>query len=150
MNKRKAQVATEFLMTYAWAFLIIIAGLGAFLYIQINTKDLINPSCSFTNGIECYNFAVTETYIDLELKNNVGRNINITRITCEVHNAVENALNLPVILAPGNISVPPIRCPQNSGESRNELLKAEIIVYYIPDGFEFERTTQGQVLGIIS
>ena len=149
MNKRKAQVATEFLMTYAWAFLIIIAGLGAFLYIQINTKDLITPSCSFTNGIECYNFAVTETNIDLELKNNVGRNINITRMTCKINTNIENAINLPLILAPGAISAP-IRCPQNSGESINELINAEIIVYYIPDGFEFERTTQGQVIGIIS
>lgn len=150
MNTKKAQTALEFLMTYAWAFLIIIAGLGAFLYVQISAKDLINPSCTFTNGIECHNFLITETEIMLELKNNVGRNINITRMTCTVYSDEQNAIGLPIILTPGEISNPPINCTQTSGESINELLRVDVLVYYIPEGFEFERTTQGQVLGIIS
>lgn len=82
---RKAQSATEYLMTYGWAILAI-AIVGALLYTQVfQTKKCAEGAIGFPitgalspDGIE---YSVNTTgYLTILLKNTVGKKIKITSI----------------------------------------------------------------------
>jgi len=86
MKSRKAQSATEYLMTYGWAILAI-AIVGALLYTQVfQTKKCAEGAVGFPitgavapNGNE-YSVSSSGNLL-LSLKNTVGKEVTITNIT---------------------------------------------------------------------
>jgi hypothetical protein len=79
---RKGQAALEFLMTYGWAILVVIAGISALSYFGILDMGSVLPArCSFPAGIDCVGTAVidadTNTVL-FEIQNVYGLPINIT------------------------------------------------------------------------
>jgi len=54
IKKRKAQGALEFLMTYGWAFLVILIMIGALAYFGIlNPSRFLPDRCQFSNPLLC-------------------------------------------------------------------------------------------------
>ncbi len=54
MRLRKAQAAMEFLVTYGWAILIVLAAIGALAYFGVLKPGKYLPdSCQFQAGISC-------------------------------------------------------------------------------------------------
>jgi hypothetical protein len=57
--KRKAQGALEFLMTYGWAFLVILIMIGALAYFGVlNPSKLLPDKCMFGSPFMCKNGAL--------------------------------------------------------------------------------------------
>jgi len=79
MNK-KAQAAMEFLMTYGWAILVVIAAIAALAYFGVlDPARLLPERCQSTAGMDCVDKAnVQEASIQLALRNNVGFGITVT------------------------------------------------------------------------
>jgi hypothetical protein len=51
---RKAQAAMEFLMTYGWAILVVLAAIGALAYFGVlSPGNLLPQKCEFTSGFDC-------------------------------------------------------------------------------------------------
>jgi hypothetical protein len=148
MIKRKGQAATEFLMTYGWALLVISTTLGAFYYFFINPESIVPPSCVFTDELECIGHKFENDRVLIELKNNAGRSLNLTRIACQTDGINWNQINLNVNMVPGNISVP-LDCDLD-GLIPDSLTRATVIVYYKFEGQEFPRTTEGNVIGYVT
>ncbi|MFP4567817.1 MAG: hypothetical protein ACLFN8_02640 [Candidatus Woesearchaeota archaeon] len=79
-KKRKGQVALEFLMTYGWAFLIILVVIGAFIYFDVlNPQRLVPDSCTGPTGLSCTNAYAGQTTntFTVTFANGIGKNINI-------------------------------------------------------------------------
>ncbi len=81
----KAQVALEFLTTYGWALLAIIAVIGVLSYFgfsDINNK--IPSTCNFGTGFSCDNYVgVADGSYAFELKNMQRTAINVTQLYCD-------------------------------------------------------------------
>jgi len=80
MMVRKGQAALEFLTTYGWAFLVILAMIGALAYFGVlNPSRFLPEKCLFPTGLECtehfltYNESTARGHARVYLNNNLGR-----------------------------------------------------------------------------
>ena len=77
---RKAQAAMEFLMTYGWAILVVLAAIAALAYFGVLSPGKYLPeSCVLESGISCDHKITAESAI-LVLQNGMGKDITITSI----------------------------------------------------------------------
>jgi len=82
---KKGQAAMEFLMTYGWAILVVLAAVGALAYFGVlDSSSLFPEKCDFGGqGLTCLDKpsidASAET-VTLAFKNNVGERVNITGV----------------------------------------------------------------------
>jgi hypothetical protein len=84
---KKGQAAMEFLMTYGWAILVVLAAIGALAYFGVLSPDKFLPEkCLGSAGLDCTEKASITSgtagngRISFALKNNLGHNINLTGI----------------------------------------------------------------------
>jgi hypothetical protein len=81
---RKAQAAMEFLMTYGWAILVVLAAIGALAYFGVMSPGKFLPeSCTMqpTSGLSCLDFRATPDSVHLLLMNSGGRDVVINNMT---------------------------------------------------------------------
>ncbi len=89
MNK-KGQAALEFLMTYGWAILVVLAAIGALAYFGVlsPSKFLPDKCMASTTGFGCVGKPViTNESIAFTLHNGIGEDIDspiiaLTGVTC--------------------------------------------------------------------
>ncbi|MBN1502623.1 hypothetical protein JW930_03695 [Candidatus Woesearchaeota archaeon] len=83
MNK-KGQAAMEFLMTYGWAILVVIAAIAALAYFGVlDPSRLLPEKCEFPPGMDCIDkaaFDIDNSEVSIALRNNVGFKIHITDV----------------------------------------------------------------------
>jgi hypothetical protein len=77
---RKAQAAMEFLMTYGWAILVVLAAIGALAYFGVlNPGNFMKDKCDIPAGLDCIETPVIGTAdIAFKITNNLGSNITLT------------------------------------------------------------------------
>ena len=85
VNAKKAQAAMEFLMTYGWAVLSVLAALAALAYFGVLSPEKLLPEkCIIEPGITCIGSKVENSQITLVLKNEIeGTAITISSINVE-------------------------------------------------------------------
>jgi hypothetical protein len=78
MNK-KGQAAMEFLMTYGWAILVVLAAIGALAYFGVLSPDRFMPSkCMVSGGFSCTEYKMAKNAdealqtVSFKLQNNLG------------------------------------------------------------------------------
>jgi uncharacterized protein (UPF0333 family) len=71
---KKGQAAMEFLMTYGWAILVVIAAIAALAYFGVlDPARLLPERCQFPAGMDCIDKAsITSTSLTMALRNNLG------------------------------------------------------------------------------
>ena len=78
---RKGQAAMEFLMTYGWAILVVLAAIAALAYFGVLSPEKFLPQkCILQPGIACVSHKVTPTSVTLVISNGLGRPITVTNI----------------------------------------------------------------------
>ena len=83
MYNKKAQGALEFLMTYGWAFLVILIMIGALAYFGVlNPTKFLPERCTFGTQFLCKDYLLATgpgatSNLVLRLQNNVGSGIAI-------------------------------------------------------------------------
>jgi len=81
MNK-KGQAAMEFLMTYGWAILVVLAAIGALAYFGVLSPDRFLPEkCTMPSGIACLDFSGSTASIALSIQNAAGFDMDGVNIT---------------------------------------------------------------------
>jgi hypothetical protein len=146
---RKGQAATEFLMTYGWALLVLAIALGSLGYYFISQDSLVPESCAFVDdSLSCLGHKINSSGIYVEIKNFVGQPINITRVDCEIDGVYENN-TLNVFLGSGASSAD-IVCPHSLIPVGRQLIRTNVVIYYIIQGQQFPRTSEGNVIGYVS
>jgi len=76
---KKAQAAMEFLMTYGWAILVVLAAIGALAYFGVLSPDKFMPSkCMVSGGFSCTDYKMADNAdpalkeVRFYLQNNLG------------------------------------------------------------------------------
>ncbi|GIU69865.1 MAG: hypothetical protein KatS3mg002_1101 [Candidatus Woesearchaeota archaeon] len=75
----KAQAALEFLMTYGWAILVVLAAIGALAYFGVlSPTNFLPDQCTATSGIGCLGKPLISTNsVSFTLTNGLGQTINL-------------------------------------------------------------------------
>ena len=95
---KKGQAAMEFLMTYGWAILVVLAAIGALAYFGILSPSRHIPeSCIFQQGIACVDFKVTEDEVTLYIQNGYAQDIDLKKIEVGNCDAAEINERIPDI-----------------------------------------------------
>lgn len=80
-RKKKAQAAMEFLMTYGWAILVVLAAIAALAYFGVLSPDRFLPEkCTLPSGVACLDFTGTAATVTLVIQNSAGfdmRNVSV-------------------------------------------------------------------------
>ena len=81
---KKGQAAMEFLMTYGWALLVVLAAIAALAYFGVLSPDSYLPEkCTLPSGIPCLDFTAPSTSeVNLVIQNSAG--FDISSVTASV------------------------------------------------------------------
>ena len=81
LKNNKGQAAMEFLMTYGWAILVVLAAIAALAYFGVLSPEKFLPQkCILQPGIACVSHKVTPTAVTLVISNGLGRTIIVNSI----------------------------------------------------------------------
>jgi uncharacterized protein (UPF0333 family) len=70
---KRAQAAMEFLMTYGWAILVVLAAIGALAYFGVLSPDRFLPEkCTLPSGVACLDFTGSTSTVTLVIQNSAG------------------------------------------------------------------------------
>jgi len=84
-NNKKGQAAMEFLMTYGWAILVVLAAIGALAYFGVLSPDRFLPDkCTANPPFSCSEFKIdgTADTVMISLQANGGQ--DLTDVTVEL------------------------------------------------------------------
>ena len=80
-SQTRAQAAMEFLMTYGWAILVVLAAIAALAYFGVLSPEKFLPEkCVLQPGLACSSRKVETSQITLIISNGLGRTITINSI----------------------------------------------------------------------
>jgi hypothetical protein len=79
---RKGQAALEFLMTYGWAILVVLAAIAALAFFGVlNPGRFLPEKCTMPSGLACLDFQVVSGQLTLIVQNSFGFDINNVAVT---------------------------------------------------------------------
>jgi hypothetical protein len=114
---KKGQAAMEFLMTYGWAILVVLAAIGALAYFGVLSPDRFLPEkCTLPAGIACLDFRYTGTAIEMAIQNGAG--FDMTGISVAVNGTgcdASDATTAPT-LTNGQQATYSVTCSPSSGK----------------------------------
>jgi hypothetical protein len=90
---KRGQSATEQLITYGWAGMIIVVVAGVLLYLGVfNSAGYVQERCVFQNGFFCvghriYTDTGGNTYVNFEIQNKFPKKVSITSFLCSAEPA---------------------------------------------------------------
>lgn len=165
---RRGQAAMEFLMTYGWAILVVLASVGALAYFGVLTPDTLLPERTvFSAPIQNNANAVAnheEGHVEVSFTNNVGDSIELTgdanittdEGTCESANNItvldesRTEINTqddgsPASIGNGDVFLIQWDCGGNSPSESGERLNAEAEFDYENTRASQVRTHQGEI-----
>ena len=86
MQKKKAQAAMEFLMTYGWAILVVLIAIGALAYFGVLDPGRFLPrSCTLMPGLDCSEFKVdkSDAQVQVFIRNGLGDSIDFSSLNVD-------------------------------------------------------------------
>lgn len=148
----RAQASMEFLMTYGWAILVVLAAIGALAYFGVLSPDKFLPSkCSIAPGIDCAEFKVSPTAVTLALRNGMGNDLVVTQIDVSQQGGGVCSWQITNGTFPNGdqrtyrSSDAGVTCSNGAAGDR---YRADIVVHYYKKGFsDIPKTTDGSIVG---
>lgn len=137
---KRAQAAMEFLMTYGWAILVVLAAIGALAYFGVLSPGKFVPeSCMLpsTSGLACLDFSVTETEAHLFVMNSGGRDLILNNIT--IGDCTEE---LDVSFTDGTQQLINVSCDFGSAGEKS---KKDLVLTYTVQESGFTKTASGSL-----
>ena len=78
---KKSQAAMEFLMTYCWAILVVLAAIAALAYFGVLSPEKFLPEkCVLSPGLACVSHKVEADKTTLVISNGLGRTITVNSL----------------------------------------------------------------------
>ncbi len=139
--QRKGQAAMEFLMTYGWAILVVLAAIGALAYFGILSPSKFLPnSCTLSGGFSCTQYKVTNTTVTLGIQNNLGVDADVVNVSLACPGAA--VVSVPNVATGAALNTTGIIF---SCTSTGTTVKYDFNVTYVRSGDTLSHTTNGQV-----
>ncbi len=92
MNNRKGQAAMEFLMTYGWAILVVLAAIGALAYFGVLSPDRFLPDkCTANPPFACTEYKINTTHVYFSLQNSAGVDMTVSQVLLSCDGGADTA-----------------------------------------------------------
>ena len=139
MVYKKSQAAMEFLMTYGWAILVVLAAIAALAYFGVLSPEKFLPEkCILAPGLACVQHKVTPTDTTLIISNGFGRTIRITNLQV---GACTKAFDITMVSGiESNFQL--TSC--SNGVSK-EAFKGDITLAYVDTSYNVTKTVHGNL-----
>ena len=138
-NQPKGQAAMEFLMTYGWAILVVLAAIAALAYfVVLSPSKFLPEKCLIETGFTCISSKVEPTQSTIIFQNGLGRTVEITNIDI---GGCYSPFTTNVIS--GDQATFVVTSCTN-GDSK-EVFKGEIIIKYTEKDTSLTKTAYGQL-----
>ena len=138
-SSRKSQAAMEFLMTYGWAILVVLAAIAALAYFGVLSPEKLLPEkCIIAPGIACVQHKLDSSTTLLILSNGLGRSINITSV--QVGDCTGTFTNL---LASGDEAN--FQLTGCSNGASKDAFKGDITLSYTDVAYNISKTVHGNL-----
>jgi hypothetical protein len=139
MTKR-GQAATEFLMTYGWAILVVVVAIASLAYFGVLSPDQFLPEkCFLPPGIACIDHKVTADSVQLYLQNTLGYDITITSINLTDKNCANST---SYDLANGGEQLFEISCSSTSGSK----FSSDVRINYVNSATNISHSKVGSLV----
>ena len=139
---KKAQAAMEFLMTYGWAILVVLAAIGALAYFGVLSPDRFLPEkCTMPSGIACLDFRYSGTAIEMVIQNSAG--FDMTGVSVTVNGTGCNAADTTTqtTLTNGQQATYTVTCSPSSGK-----FKGDVTLSYTNQGTGMAHDKIGEII----
>lgn len=153
-ENHKAQAALEYLVTYGWAFLVIIAAIAALSYFGLLSPEKYMPDkCDFGQQMSCVDqYIDTNHRVILRFKNNFGANITVVgAYGDDVDSFIGvpgSAIPTPVTIPRGEIKQVEIDVLKNVTEGNKERFR--FVIEFQRQGGTINHNTTGSVFTEVS
>jgi hypothetical protein len=105
---KKGQAAMEFLMTYGWAILVVLAAIGALAYFGVLSPDRFLPDkCTANPPFACNEYKVSEAAdsVYFAVQNSAGVDITISNVLLSCDGGTNTATSTTPDFTAGNSTV---------------------------------------------
>lgn len=135
---KKAQAAMEFLITYGWAILVVLAAIGALAHFGVLAPSKFLPEkCTLPAGIYCADFKLETNQITIVLLNSMGRDLVLKNITIgQCANSVDKKF------PNGDQKMLLLNCTFQQGK-----LKEQIRIQFMDETASLIKTMDGDIQG---
>src|SRR3989344_3044714 len=138
-SDKKYQAAMEFLMTYGWAILVVLAAIAALAYFGVLSPEKFLPEkCLMETGFTCISSKIEPSQSTIVFQNGYGRTVIIDRVdigTCsKTFNQTLTSEDQSTFVLTG--------C--NNGVTK-ETFKGEIIIKYTERNTNLSKTAYGTI-----
>jgi hypothetical protein len=114
---KKGQAAMEFLMTYGWAILVVLAAIGALAYFGVLSPDRFLPEkCTLPAGIACLDFRYTGTAVEMAIQNGAGFDMTNISVTVDGTGCTGTDSTTAPTLTNGQQATYSVTCSPDSGK----------------------------------
>ncbi len=108
MRFRKGQAAMEYLITYSWAFLVILSAIGVLTYFgAFNPNKYIPSSCDFGEQLKCVDYYVgsnnIHTKVIIKFRNQFEQDIRILGVENDLIDEINIDEDNPLVIPAGEI-----------------------------------------------
>lgn len=148
----RGQAAMEYIVTYGWAFLVILVAIGALAYFGVINPSMFLPGrCTVSGGFSCLQYKVTATQVQLGIQNNLGVDADQVSISLFSADCTGSGEPAPAVLAytavqngaPVNGTALPTFTCDLVGKTR---MKGTFSITYVKSGESLSHTTTGTIL----
>ena len=148
-NQKRSQAAMEFLMTYGWAILVVLAAIAALAYFGILSPEKFLPEkcvISTGSGIFCDEFSASASAdtITFRIKNILTDDVSISSITTD--NPVCSYTG-PAIISADSTADFTLSC--SAGLNSGDKVKANIKIPYTVGAAGLSKSTSGSLTTVV-
>ena len=137
--QRKSQAAMEFLMTYGWAILVVLAAIAALAYFGVLSPEKFLPEkCLIETGITCLSSKIESLESTIVFSNGYGKSIVIDNIQIGDCNTDFNI----TMSSEDEHTFVVLGC--NNGDVK-ETFKGEVIIKYTEKRTNLSKTAYGTI-----
>jgi uncharacterized protein (UPF0333 family) len=135
----KSQAAMEFLMTYGWAILVVLAAIAALAYFGVLSPEKFLPEkCLMQTGFTCISSKVEASQSIIVLSNGYGRSIIVDSV--KIGDCTANFNNSLTSEEQETFTV--TGC--SNGEAK-EVYKGEVVIKYTEKSSNLSKTAYGTI-----
>jgi hypothetical protein len=151
MSMKKAQAAMEFLMTYGWAILVVLAAIGALAYFGVlSPGKLVPDKCTVGPGFEVKDCKITANGAQMTVYNGLGVDLTGVTLTLDAGagSTAPACAETVVVGALASGATTPVQtfCAADlAGSADGEKFDGDLSIVYTKSGETLNHTITGKV-----
>ncbi|MFC1753255.1 hypothetical protein ACFL96_07665 [Thermoproteota archaeon] len=139
VRQKKAQAAMEFLMTYGWAILVVLAAIAALAYFGVfHYNKLLPEHCVLSAGIACEDLSADSNSTTIVLRNGLSGYITIQQIIMgDCNETFDRDISY------GSSSIFTVPCDNGN---KGAAVKEDFEIIYMEKRIGFEKRLEGSLI----